>query len=148
MNLATKTESNVEQVVPFFWVRDIQDSLRFYVDGLGFTMTRQWIDEGQLRWCWLELGGTAVMVQEAGSGAQHQVTRDDARVGVNVYFMCKDALAIYRDLKSRGIEAKQPFVGNAMWVTEVADPDGHRLYFESPTDVAEETVFSEHGASG
>jgi hypothetical protein len=30
-----------------------------------------------------------------------------------------------------------------MWVTEVSDPDGYALYFESPTDVAEETVFSE-----
>ena len=145
MNLATKTESNVEQVVPFFWVRDIQESLRFYVDGLGFRMTRQWIDEGQLRWCWLELGGTAVMVQEIRSGVRRQVTKGDASAGVHVYFICRDALAIYRDLKSRGIESKRPFVGNAMWVTEVADPDGHRLYFESPTAVAEETVFSERG---
>jgi lactoylglutathione lyase len=144
MTFATKTESNVEQAVPFFWVQDIQESLRFYVDGLGFTRTKHWIDEGRLRWCWLELGDTAVMLQELSREGPHRSVPDgNVGVGVSIYFICKDALAIYRDLRSRGIEATRPFVGNAMWVTEVADPDGYRLYFESPTDVAEETVFAE-----
>ena len=56
--------------------------------------------------------------------------------------MCADALAIYHDLKSRGINASRPFVGNGLWVTSVSDPDGYRLEFESPTDVEEETVYS------
>ena len=30
-----------------------------------------------------------------------------------------------------------------MWVTELQDPDGYRLLFESATDVAEETKLSE-----
>jgi hypothetical protein len=30
-----------------------------------------------------------------------------------------------------------------MWVTVVEDPDGYKLDFESPTDVAEETVYAE-----
>jgi hypothetical protein len=36
MNLETKIESNVKQAVPFFAVSNIEESLRFYVDGLGF----------------------------------------------------------------------------------------------------------------
>ncbi len=32
---------NVRQAVPFFNVKDIAASLRFYVDGLGFTITRR-----------------------------------------------------------------------------------------------------------
>jgi hypothetical protein len=31
------------------------------------------------------------------------------------------------------------FVGNGLWVTSFADPDGYRLDFESPTDVPEDT---------
>jgi lactoylglutathione lyase len=144
MSFATKTEANVEQAVPFFGVRDIQESVRFYVDGLGFTKTIEWIDEGRLRWCWLELGGAAVMLQESwGEGHHRNVPVGDVGVGMSICFICKDALAIYRDFRLRGIEAKPPFVGNAMWVTEVTDPDGYHLFFESPTDVAEETVFSE-----
>jgi len=55
--------------------------------------------------------------------------------------MCTDALAIYRDLVSRGIPAARPFVGNGLWVTSITDPDGYRLDFESPTEAPEETVY-------
>jgi hypothetical protein len=30
-----------------------------------------------------------------------------------------------------------------MWVVAFPDPDGYRLDFESPTDVPEETMYSE-----
>ncbi len=56
MRLTTKTEPNVRQAVPFFAVSNIEASVRYYVDGLGFEMTRQWIDAGKLRWCWLQRG--------------------------------------------------------------------------------------------
>ena len=45
------TEPNVKQAVPFFMITNMEASLRFYVEGLGFTMTNKWIDEGRLRWC-------------------------------------------------------------------------------------------------
>ena len=57
--------------------------------------------------------------------------------------MCADAIAIYHDALSRGLTASRPFVGNNLWVTSLTDPDGYRLDFESPTDVPEETVYSE-----
>src|SRR4030095_6883619 len=56
--------SNVKQAVPFFNVTDIDASLRFYVDGLGFQLTNEWTPEGRIRWCWLELDEVAVMLQE------------------------------------------------------------------------------------
>ena len=37
---------NVKQAVPFFMVTDIEASLRFYVDGLGFAVTNEWRPEG------------------------------------------------------------------------------------------------------
>jgi catechol 2,3-dioxygenase-like lactoylglutathione lyase family enzyme len=144
LEVGIKTEPNVQQLVPLFGVRDIQESLRFYIDGLGFSMTNNWSPEGRLRWCWLELGGVAIMLQEFwGEGHRRTVPDGKVGVGIGINFICKDALAMYREMRSRGIEVKRPFVGNAMWVAEVADPDGYCLYFESPTDVAEETVFSE-----
>ena len=36
---------NVKEAVPFFGVTNMQASLRFYVDGLGFTMKRRWIPD-------------------------------------------------------------------------------------------------------
>ncbi len=35
-------------------------------------------------------------------------------VGASINFICNDALAVYRDITSRGITARRPFVGNAM----------------------------------
>jgi predicted lactoylglutathione lyase len=138
--LETKTEANVQQAVPFFMVNDIEASLRFYVDGLGFTKTIEWVDEGKLRWCWLEHGGAAMMLQEFWKSAHHSnVPAEKLGVGVSICFVCKDALALYREFKARGVDTKRPFVGNRMWVTSTVDPDGYRLDFESPTDAPEES---------
>jgi len=146
MATQTKTEANVQQAVPFFRVSSMEMSLRFYVDGLGFEMTKKWTPDGdgKVRWCWLELGNAAIMLQEyRKEGPNDWSPESKVGVGVSISFQCKDALALYKDFKSRGIEAKRPFVGNGMWVTSVQDPDGYKLEFESLTDVPEETVFSE-----
>jgi len=130
--------------VPFFSVSNIEESVRYYVDGLGFEMTHKWIVEGKLRWCWLQLGGAALMLQEfRKEGYDSWVPEGKLGVGVSICFLCQDALAIYRETTLRGIQAARPFVGNGMWVTSLSDPDGYKIFFESPTDVPEETVFSE-----
>lgn len=142
--MSAPTEANVQQAVPFFHVSNMEASLRYYVDGLGFKMTNKWIDDGKLRWCWLEHGGAALMLQEfRKEGHDSWVPKGKVGEGVSICFVCKDALAIYRDVTSRGIAASKPFVGNGMWVTSLTDPDGYRIDFESYTDVPEDTVFSE-----
>ena len=94
MDLQPKTESNVEQAVPFFMVTDIEASLRFYIEGLGFTMTKKWTPRGKIEWCWLELGGAALMLQEYRSD---RVAANKRGEGVSICFQCRDAIAIYRD---------------------------------------------------
>ena len=140
MSSETKTEVNVRLAVPFFGISNMETSLRFYIDGLGFQLTKKWIVEGKIRWCWLELGGAAIMLQEFLHGRAHEGTPG---VGVSICFQCSDALQLYRDFTSRGIAVQEPFVGNNMWVTILTDPDGYKLDFESPTDVPEETKLSE-----
>ena len=136
--------SNVKEAIPFYWVENIERSLAFYVDGLGFVTTREWIDGGKLKWCSLDLGDASVMLQEISADPEHRRRFDSKKgVGVAMNFICVDAIALYRELKSRGIDASRPFVGNGMWVTQVTDPDGYELYFESPTDAAEEKELEE-----
>jgi lactoylglutathione lyase len=144
MRLEKATSTNVKQAVPFFHVSSMEESLRFYVEGLGFEMTRKWIDDGKLRWCWLEIGQAALMLQEFRKEGQDS-WKPSCKVGegVSVCFMCEDALAIFHEAATRGVKAnKNPFVGNALWVVSFADPDGYRIDFESPTDVPEETEYS------
>ncbi|MHA2113621.1 MAG: VOC family protein [Candidatus Hodarchaeales archaeon] len=137
-------EPNVKQAVPFFAVSDMQTSLHFYVDGLGFKMTQQWVDNEVLRWCWLELGGAALMLQQYRTeGHDSWIPEGKVGEGVTIDFMCEDALVIYHEAKRRGLRTKQkPFVGNGLWVVTFLDPDGYKIEFESPTDVAEETIYS------
>jgi lactoylglutathione lyase len=138
--LETKTAANVEESVPFFGITNMEASLRFYVEGLGFEMTHKWIVDGRIRWCRLQHGGAAIMLQEF---LKERVPNGKLGVGVSVSFTCKDALAIYRQSRARGLQAQRPFVGNAMWVTNLSDPDGYRISFQSPTDVPEETEYKE-----
>jgi catechol 2,3-dioxygenase-like lactoylglutathione lyase family enzyme len=130
--------------VPFLGVTDMQASLRFYVDGLGFEMTKHWIDQDRLRWCWLQHGRAALMLQEFVQEG-HGGTRPEGALGLGVTleFICRDALAIYRQTKERGLQPSRPFVGNGMWVTTLSDPDGYRVEFESETDVPEGTELQE-----
>ena len=143
MSIDKNADSNIKEAVPFFGVKDIGISLRYYIDGLGFVMKNKWIHEGKLRWCWLQQDGAALMLQEFWKDGPHAgVPEGKLGLGVSICFQCGDALAIYRSITSRGIQADTPFVGNAMWVTSVEDPDGYKLVFESPTDSPEETVYS------
>jgi lactoylglutathione lyase len=144
MELQASDAPNVRQAVPLFNVKDIEASLRFYVDGLGFTITRHWEPDGRIRWCWLELGQVAVMLQEYWKdGRPGGWPTGPLGEGVSICFMCADAITVYHDSRARGLEPARPFVGNNLWVTSFTDPDGYRLDFESPTDVPEDTVYSD-----
>jgi uncharacterized glyoxalase superfamily protein PhnB len=152
MPVENMTSANVKQAVPFFGVTNMEASLRFYVDGLGFKMTRWWIPDqadgqddykpdGRIRWCWLELGEAAIMLQEFLPERQPKETPG---TGINVCFQCEDALALYREFKARGIQTRnRPSVGNRLWVVPVTDPDGYRMEFSSPTDAPEDSELEE-----
>ena len=64
------------------------------------------MDAGKLRWCWLQLGDAALMLQEfRKEGHDSWVPDGKVGLGVSLCFRCKDAVAIYREVRARGIEA-------------------------------------------
>jgi lactoylglutathione lyase len=145
MSLETLLKPNVREAVPFFNVKDMPASLRFYVDGLGFRITHDWTpdDPSVIRWCRLQHGKAGLMLQtywrdgKPGGWPEGQLGQ-----GVSVCFMCDDALALMREASQRGLApSRNPFVGNKMWVVDYVDPDGYRIEFESPTSVPEETEY-------
>ena len=111
----------LRQLVPLLDVEDIGRSVAFYVDGLGFELKNQWRPGGELRWCQVERGGTALMLQQHPAG-KHEGSKG---AGISLCIFCDDAVALYRRFRAAGIDAREPFVGNALWVTGVVDPDGY-----------------------
>ena len=111
-------------MAPFFAVKNMEKSIVFYIDGLGFKFKNKWMEDGELRWCHLQIGVAGLMLQQFRTqGHDSRRFRDKKSEGVT----------------SRGIEASEPLVGNMMWVTQMTDPDGYELLFKSPTNVVEGT---------
>jgi len=140
----SQSSQNIQKAVPFFAVANIEASVKYYVDGLGFKMTKQWTPKGKLEWCWLERDNAALMLQEFHpKGHDSWVPKGPLGTGVSICFICDDALTIYREITAKGISATRPMVSNNMWNFGLTDPDGYRLEFESDTDVPEGTELSE-----
>ena len=139
MSNTLESKANVKQAVPFFMVKDMEASVNFYVKGLGFSMTENWINNGKIKWCWLVIDNVALMLQEYDE--KIIISKEKHGEGVEIFFICEDALAIYTQITSNGVSASEPFVGNKMWVVQVKDPDGYKISFESFTDVPEETKY-------
>jgi catechol 2,3-dioxygenase-like lactoylglutathione lyase family enzyme len=144
MQAAPNPEANITEVVPFLHVSNMQRSVSYYIEGLGFAMKHRWAPDGTLRWCWLSRGGASLMLQQFPTEG-HDSWRPQGKVGdgFSLCFTCEDAVAFFHEVRGRGIEASEPQVGNSMWVTGLTDPDGFRLFFESATEVPEETKLSE-----
>jgi lactoylglutathione lyase len=135
---------NVKSCVALLMVTDMERSLAFYVDGLGFKITNRWLPDGHLRWCWMQLGTAALMLQQAMPGTLEKLTANGKLGnGIGLNFQCEDALAIHRQAKDRGIAGREPQVGNFNWEVSLHDPDGYSIHFCSPTDLPEETLLSE-----
>jgi lactoylglutathione lyase len=130
---------NLKLAVPFFMVADMEVSLKFYTEGLGFALVKQWVPRGKIEWCWVERDGVAIMLQEP----RKPTPLAESGAGVTICVQCADALALYHEFRRKGIVAPEPFVGNNMWVFQVKDPDGYRVEFESDTEVPEETKYGE-----
>jgi catechol 2,3-dioxygenase-like lactoylglutathione lyase family enzyme len=135
---------NIQQAVPFFVVIDMEASIRFYVEGLGFEIIAKWEPHEKIEWCCVQREGAALMLQEYHTeGPDAWTPEGKVGVGVSICFICEDALALYHEFIANGISTTEPFVGNNMWVINLYDPDGYALNFESSTDVPEETRYSE-----
>ena len=49
-------------------------------------MTKKWIDDGKLRWCWLEHGDAALMLQEFRKERLNS-WKPEGKVGVGVFHL-------------------------------------------------------------
>ena len=121
-------------VAPEFFVRDMEASLRFYSDGLGFAILRREPD-----FAVAALGDAHALLAlpeaspaaEATSAVETWLASGPRGVGVNVRIMVDDVDAMYRRAREIGAtvvwEIDDRYYGLRDFI--IADPDGYCLRF-------------------
>lgn len=131
--LANVAERNaiVRQVWPLLIVSDLERSLEFYRDRLGFTLVGTAKSNQKVYWCRLERDSVVVMLEQS---EHHDGSAEASDRGVNLYFICDDAQKMYTEFTARGLQLDPPSVAHyGMNQLFVPEPDGYPLCFESPT---------------
>lgn len=145
---ATKTSAagpaaDVIVGVSMHMVMNMPRSLAYWIASLGFALKKKWVVDEKIRWCWLERGTAAFMMQEFSQKQTDALAGQTLGLGTQIYFQCGDAVALYREFLARGVQVTEPQVGNGNWEIFLRDPDGYKIAFCSPTDAPEETKLSE-----
>lgn len=126
-------------LVPELMVEDLARSLRFWVEGCGFSVRYARPEEG---FAYLELGSAHVMLDQRGIGRDWATGPLESPLGrgINLQIGVADAETLARRLAARGVElflapetrwhrtgAQEAGVVQFL----VQDPDGYLLRFQS-----------------
>ena len=126
------------------YVRDVQKSLAYYRDVLGFEVKGEWTPEGQpTSWGWVVLGDCQVMFNSLHSAYEGMFAQDEGfrkqlelnRWGVGVTFFFRYAVAdvdaYYARVKAAGARVREaPHATPYGWYFfTVEDLDGYKLAF-------------------
>tara|TARA_R110000850_G_scaffold22210_41_gene65322 strand:+ start:4473 stop:4862 length:390 start_codon:yes stop_codon:yes gene_type:complete len=120
----------VQELVPLLFVEDIDDSIEFYTDKLGFEVSLKWEPEGKVLWCRMGRGSAALMLQPACP--DEDGVREERIKGVGFFFLCDDAQAMYDEFSANGLNLEPPQVAfYGMNQLFLKDPDGYELCFQN-----------------
>ena len=132
----------VRGLCPLIQVYDMNESLAFYRDCLGFALVAvsdvRDAPEGRMfHWAWLRLGGADLMLNTAYDEGERPPARDPDRQAAHgdagLFFDCPDVDGAAGLLRSRGVTGlgpkDAPYGMRQLFVT---DPDGYVLCFQAP----------------
>ena len=114
-------------------VKDVDASLRFYVDRLGFTSAWRYDEDGKGRVAQVERDGVAIILagnwpEKAGKG----LVFISLNLEVKATIAALDALRA--ELEARGVAVKDGSWGYRLLVID--DLDGNQLFFNYPHETA------------
>lgn len=129
----------IKGLAPMLQVFDMQASLAFYHDVLGFEVVEQAGPPDDLGWIWLRRDGIELMLNTAFEKPDRPPAPDADRVAAHLdtvlYFGCPDVDAAYRHLRANGIPVAEPAVAPyGMKQLYVTDPDGFNVCFQWPVE--------------
>jgi len=117
---------------PVLHVTDVQASLRFYVDRLGFTSPWRYDEDGRALVAQVDRQGCALILsdqwpEKAGKGLMF-ISLNTEQQTPEAQIAALDALRA--ELETKGVPVKDGSWGYRLLVVD--DPDGNQLFFNYP----------------
>ena len=118
---------------PVLHVMDVEASLRFYVDRLGFTSPWRYEEDGRMCVAQAERQGCALILsnhwpEKAGKGLMFISVNETREAPVTAL----DALRT--EFEAKGVSVREGSWGYRLLVVD--DPDGNQLFFNYPNETA------------
>jgi catechol 2,3-dioxygenase-like lactoylglutathione lyase family enzyme len=122
---------NLVSISPFFIVKDLQASVAFYRERLGFQLDFQG-PEGDVYYAGVSRDGIGIMLKEivpdvlpCPNHTRHEWARWDA------YIYTLDPDTLFDEFRERGVSfvKELSFIDEGLWGFEITDADGYVLAF-------------------
>ena len=125
------TNRNLASIRPSFIVRDLQVSISYYIERLGFQLDFQGPDGGPF-WAGVSRDGIGIMLKAVASDvppipnhSRHEWGPSDA----DIYSMDPDALFSEFSRRGASFARKLSFIDEGLWGFAITDADGYVLRF-------------------
>jgi uncharacterized glyoxalase superfamily protein PhnB len=121
---------------PIFHVTDVEASLRFYVNQLGFTNPWRYDENGKVFVAQVERQGCAIILSNQWP---EKIGKGLIFISLNVEPPTLEAATVALDELRAELEAKGAPVKDGSWgyrLLVVDDPDGNQLFFNYPNETA------------
>jgi catechol 2,3-dioxygenase-like lactoylglutathione lyase family enzyme len=112
-----------DDVRPVFFVEDVERSLAFYIDRLGFAETNRYAEDGKVLLGGVHREGCPLLLN-----CQQPQKNGHARYWIRLDLDAYQAFR--RELEVKGVAVKDDWWGFDTMVVE--DPDGNELFFPVP----------------
>ncbi len=121
---------------PVFHVRDVEASLRFYTDQLGFITPWRYDEDGRVHAAQVDRQGCALILADTWP---EKIGKGLVFISLNIesasYEGAIAALdALRAELEAKGVSVKEGSWGYRLLVVD--DPDGNQLFFNYPNGTA------------
>jgi catechol 2,3-dioxygenase-like lactoylglutathione lyase family enzyme len=126
---------------PVLHVTDVEASLRFYVDRLGFTSPWCYDEDGSARVAQVDRQGCALILADTWPD---KIGKGLMFISLNVEPATHEAAvaaldALRAELESKGVPVKEGSWGYRLLVVD--DPDGNQLFFNYPSETPSGKIF-------
>ena len=121
---------------PVLHVADVEASLRFYVNRLGFTSPWRFADDGKVYVAQVDRQGCALILADTWP---EKIGKGLIFISLNVEPATREAAvaaldALRAELEGKGVPVKEGSWGYRLLVRD--DPDGNQLFFNYPNETA------------